>query len=81
MKLEIGSYVVDINAYDGRWHKRNNKSDTEGFLNEISMYLSDGAEKNREYGYDALAKTADKYAHDIYIALDAVGVYDREGVD
>lgn len=76
MKLMIDDYEVEVSARRA-WSDDENE-DTEYFLNELSIFLSDAATQYASHGYEVLADSADRMSHDIYVALKGAGAYDRE---
>ena len=67
---------VEIKAKGLESRKRFNKEDTQVFLNYMSIFAYEAAERYRERGASALAKQASEFAQSLYDMLDADGWYD-----
>lgn len=70
MKLKIGRYAVEIMA------QRDGEDKTGVFLNEVMLKCIRAADTEFAEGFPALGRESAEMGHDIYVALDAVGLYD-----
>lgn len=71
MKLTIAGFEVDIKA-KAKYNDRFNKTDTEDFLNRLSLLLG-----HSETGDKFFESEANKASFAIYDALDNLGVYNK----
>lgn len=67
---------VEVKAKGLENEKRFNKEDTQAFLNYMSIFAYEAAERYQERGATALAKQASEFAQSLYEMLDKEGYYD-----
>jgi hypothetical protein len=75
MKLNIGSYGVNVSVKNNICGKRATMLDTIYFLNELSTIYNMAAEQYESKGYEALAEDAAKKSNEIYELLKKMGAY------
>lgn len=76
MKLNINGEEVTITV-KSPYSKKENKEDTETFLNTLSIYLQQAGGAYGTLGFGAFAKESHKMSRDIFKALLDAGVYDN----
>lgn len=80
IKTNLCGLEVEIKAKGLEKEKRFNKEDTQTFLNYMSIFAYEAAERYRERGANTLAKQASEFAQSLYQLLDEEGYYDSENI-
>lgn len=75
MTLKIADYEITVSAKHS-FESRKSAKTTESFLNLLSIYAREAADRFKSLNCPAIAREADRIASDIFDALDARGVYE-----
>ena len=73
IKVRIGSYDVEISAYN--WVTE--ETGTLSFLNNLSLVYRSAAETEDRKGYQAHKEDYENTAHDLFVVCEENGLYDR----
>ena len=76
MKFTFDGMEIEIKAKN-QYSNRANKADTLSFLNTLSIYAAETANRYRNIGMNALAERADELNEILYDLCDENGVYDN----
>lgn len=77
MKLNIGTYEVEVNITNSAFPNFTTEQVTKSVLNMLVLKLYKAADKYAEDGYEFLSKQICEEAGDLFAALDAEGYYDE----